>query len=419
MSTPRPKVSICIPTYNRAPYLRLLLRDFFSDPPQTPFELVICDNGSTDDTPALLAEWAARTPKVRVFRQSTNVGPHANVVSAFRLARGEYSVYLADDDRLINSAVDEGIEFLDRSPELVAYYASHEFWDDHSKTSHGMSFAIEEELRFSKTDSVGLVNYVVRPANLPEIGIYRTSALQRVTTVSVKASMALTHLADLLEFGDICFRPVHFYRYLIRHEIPNPPGHSVGQRGVLHELDAYRAGLQYLAAKAYQYIGYDHVPQGDLAALNSMIEACLDSSLVNATNVLIGWREYRGAYEFLLRQMVRGWFSVSQAEYFRANLVPGVVAQAAIEIFEGMSVVVDRFALFAIPELEQTLGLLEQLRPGFAVDTLVEPAVRDGADRGRTFVLTGDENSRVRLIEAGFEPGLVVSQADLTRKYQL
>jgi hypothetical protein len=186
----------------------------------------------------------------------------------------------------------------------------------------------------------------------------------------------------------------------------------------LHELDAYRAGLQYLAAKAYQYIGYDHVPQGDLGALNSMIEACLDSSLVNATNVLIGWREYRGAYEFLLRQMVRGWFPQSQAEHFRSNLVPGVVAQAAIEIFEGMSVV-DRFALFAIPDLEQTLGLLEQLRPGFVVDSLAEPVVQEGADPRRTFVLTGDENSRVRLIEAGFEPGLVVSQADLTRKYQL
>jgi glycosyltransferase involved in cell wall biosynthesis len=418
VSAPHPKVSICIPTYNRAPYLRLLLRDFFADPPQTRFELVICDNGSTDDTPELLAEWAARTPKVRVFRQSSNVGPYANMMTAFRLARGEYSVYLADDDRLINSAVDEGIDFLDRFPELAAYYASHEFWDDLTKTSHGVSYPISEEHRFSKLDSIALLNYIIRPANLPEIGIYRSSALQRVTNVPIKASFSLTNVADILEFGDICFRPVHFYRYLIRHEIPNPPGHSVGQRGVLHELDAYRSGLQYLAAKAYQYVGYNHVPQGDLAALNSMIEACLDSSLVNATNVLIGWREYRGAYEFLLRQMVRGWFPESQAEYFRANLVPGVVAQAAIEIFEGMSVV-DRFALFAIPDLEKTLGLLEQLRPGFAVDTLAEPGIHDEADRSRTFVLTDDENSRVRLIEAGFEPGLVVSQADLARKYQL
>ena len=418
MSAPRPKLSICVPTYNRAPYLRLLLRDFFSDPPKTPFELVICDNCSTDDTPAVLAEWTNRTPKIRAFRQRSNLGAYPNSMTALRLARGEYCVYLADDDRLIISALDEGIDYLDQHPELAAYYASHEFWDDLNKTSHGVSFPILEERRFSKLDAMDLVNYIIRPANLPEIGIYRASALQRVTNVPIKASGALTNIADILEFGDICFRTIPFYRYLIRHEIPNPPGHSIGQRGVLHELDSYRAGLQYLAAKAYRYIGYDHVPQGDLDVLNSMIETCLDSSLVNATNVLIGWREYRGAYEFLLRQMVRGWFAGSQTEYFRSNLIPGAAAQAAIEMFEGMSVV-DRFALFAIPDLEQTLGLLEQLRPGFAVEILDAAGIEEPADRGRTFVLAGDEDARVALIEAGFEPGLVVSQADLTRKYQL
>ena len=413
-----PKVSICIPTYNRAPYLSLLLRDFFADPPQNSFELVICDNCSTDDTAAVLTEWSDRKSTIRAYQQTRNLGPYANMMTAFRFARGEYCVYLADDDRLINSAVDEGIEFLDLNPKIAVYYASHEFWDNLDKTSHGMSFPVLEEHRFSKLDAMALVNYVVRPANLPEIGLYRTEALQRITSVPVKASFSLTNIADILEFGDVCFRPVHFYRYLIRHEIPNPPGHSVGQRGVLHELDAYRAGLQYLSAKAYQYIGYDHIPLGDLGVLNSMIEACLDSSLVNATNVLISWGEYRGAYEFLLRQMARGWFQASQAEYFRANLIPGVVAQAAIEMFEGMSIV-DRFALFAIPDLAQTLGLLEQLRPGFAVDSLGEPNVLFSADRSRTFVLTGDEESRASLITAGFAPGLVVSQVDLVRKYKL
>ena len=47
------------------------------------------------------------------------------------------------------------------------------------------------------------------------------------------------------------------------------------------------------------------------------------------------------------------------------------------------------------------------------------PELEEPADRGRTFVLAGDEDARVALIKAGFEPGLVVSQADLTRKYQL
>ena len=56
MDPAAPTLSICVPTYNRAPWLNLLLRDFFADPPTMPFELIVCDNCSTDETAAVLEE---------------------------------------------------------------------------------------------------------------------------------------------------------------------------------------------------------------------------------------------------------------------------------------------------------------------------------------------------------------------------
>ena len=61
-------ISVIVPTRNRARSLRLLLESFDKlVPPPVPFEIVIADNGSDDETPRLLAQWRA-------------AGPHRNVV---------------------------------------------------------------------------------------------------------------------------------------------------------------------------------------------------------------------------------------------------------------------------------------------------------------------------------------------------
>src|SRR4030088_2517193 len=90
-----PKLSICIPTYNRSRYLGSALSDLFRQQAfDFDFEVLISDNNSADDTQLLVSKFARQHRQIRYVRQSRNVVIEDNVVTALRLARGQYVVYL-------------------------------------------------------------------------------------------------------------------------------------------------------------------------------------------------------------------------------------------------------------------------------------------------------------------------------------
>jgi glycosyltransferase involved in cell wall biosynthesis len=62
------------------------------------FRLVISDNGSTDDTPAIAAEYAARDPRVHVLKRSRTVPPHENFGSLALAATTPFFMFATDDD---------------------------------------------------------------------------------------------------------------------------------------------------------------------------------------------------------------------------------------------------------------------------------------------------------------------------------
>jgi glycosyltransferase involved in cell wall biosynthesis len=97
--------TVFTPTYNRAHCLRRVF-DSLGRQPQGTFEWLVVDDGSTDDTPALLEE-LARTAAfpVRVIRQ-TNGGKHRAHNTAVEHAAGELTVILDSDDELVPGALD-------------------------------------------------------------------------------------------------------------------------------------------------------------------------------------------------------------------------------------------------------------------------------------------------------------------------
>ncbi|WP_338503901.1 glycosyltransferase family 2 protein [Sphingomonas kaistensis] len=87
-------VSIIIPTFNRAPLLGEAIDSALAQGGDN--EVIVVDDGSTDDTPALLARYGDR---ISVLRQQ-NQGPSAARNLAANAARGEY-LFFADSDDLI------------------------------------------------------------------------------------------------------------------------------------------------------------------------------------------------------------------------------------------------------------------------------------------------------------------------------
>jgi dolichol-phosphate mannosyltransferase len=85
-----PTLSVVVPAYDEAPNLERLLTEVRTalDPTGLSWELIVVDDGSDDDTPAILARLAATEPRLRPLRQPARSGQTAALVAGFRAARG-------------------------------------------------------------------------------------------------------------------------------------------------------------------------------------------------------------------------------------------------------------------------------------------------------------------------------------------
>ena len=92
-----PLVTIAIPTFNRASLLKDCVVAALSQTYQH-FEILVSDNASTDETEEVLREFTDR--RLRVVRQKTNVGMLPNWNACLAEAKGDYIVFVSDDDRI-------------------------------------------------------------------------------------------------------------------------------------------------------------------------------------------------------------------------------------------------------------------------------------------------------------------------------
>jgi glycosyltransferase involved in cell wall biosynthesis len=92
-----PRVSVGLPVYNGAKYLRPALESLLSQDFED-FELVISDNASTDETEAICRAYAASDRRIHYHRNDTNVGSAKNYRRVFELARGEFFKWCSHDD---------------------------------------------------------------------------------------------------------------------------------------------------------------------------------------------------------------------------------------------------------------------------------------------------------------------------------
>ena len=113
----RPLVSLCMPTWNRAASLAASLvttcgQDY------DPIEIIISDNGSTDDTERICREAAARDPRIRYIRHERNIGLYQNHNYCMDAARGDFICFFHDHDEREIGMVRRYVEFMVAHPEV-------------------------------------------------------------------------------------------------------------------------------------------------------------------------------------------------------------------------------------------------------------------------------------------------------------
>lgn len=98
MTAPPPHFSLLMPTFNRAGLLERALDSVLAQH-ETQWELLIADDGSTDATPRVLAQWRLREPRIRTWRHE-NRGQAASRNRLLHCARAPWIAFLDSDDEL-------------------------------------------------------------------------------------------------------------------------------------------------------------------------------------------------------------------------------------------------------------------------------------------------------------------------------
>jgi glycosyltransferase involved in cell wall biosynthesis len=120
-------VSVIMPIYNGEAFLREAIESVLAQTHRE-FELVAVDDGSTDGSPAILAEFAAAYPRVRVITQRNGGGARARN-RALQEARAEWVINLDCDDVFLPNRIERQLAFLAARPE-VKVFACRAFYID-------------------------------------------------------------------------------------------------------------------------------------------------------------------------------------------------------------------------------------------------------------------------------------------------
>lgn len=134
MPPDRPLLTIAIPTYNRSAFLGQLLGILMPQLKKEPsVELLISDNASPDDTAEVVDRFCGNDPRIRLLRNTVNVGADENFLQCFREARGKYLWLVGDDDILVAGSVEKVARLLGIAEYDLAFvrpYAFREKYDE-------------------------------------------------------------------------------------------------------------------------------------------------------------------------------------------------------------------------------------------------------------------------------------------------
>jgi glycosyltransferase involved in cell wall biosynthesis len=116
--TTAPLVSVGLPVYNGAEHLAKAL-DAVVDQDLEDFEVIVCDNASTDATAEIARDHAARDGRIHYHRNERNLGLAGNFNKAFQLSSGRYFKWWAHDDWHPRNLLSRTTEVLEADPSAV------------------------------------------------------------------------------------------------------------------------------------------------------------------------------------------------------------------------------------------------------------------------------------------------------------
>lgn len=344
----KPRLSICIPTYNRA----VLLNETLSHLAHVcgeDVEIVISDNCSSDHTQKVIDVFAPRFRYFHAIRQSENRGAAGNSAAITSLATGKYIYTLCDDDEIFVEGLMAAISIMEENQGIVGVYGGYQEW---SRTKGNLSPPlrhVEQRVDFAQGEKLAVFNKF----SLLWLPVCRTDIVQRYFNYNDKRTFGMWELVGtLLERGGITLIPDLFYK------------HAHTEPRMEYELteawyhDAYRAQYE-------SFVG--RIGPADFATLSNFITARVAPAYKQGIRFAMVKREFLTARHFLLRSRAyKGMYPEADIMKLERQFLVGMVAErllGQVELFSDIKEVV-----FEASSLMQ--GLREHfsaIAPGYIV----------------------------------------------------
>jgi len=201
-----PRVSIGMPVYNGERYLTeaiaAVLGQTFVD-----FELIICDNGSTDRTADIVADFARRDPRVSYHRNPTNIGAAKNFNRCVELARGEYFRWAAHDDLIAPTLIEKCVTVLDSAPaHVVTVYPRRQFIHhdgSHSRDAGVDNSDVEPLATYHKISFRQIIRLPGWTIPMLEFGLHRLAALRKTRLQGTYRASDIVLMCELSLLGEL------------------------------------------------------------------------------------------------------------------------------------------------------------------------------------------------------------------------
>lgn len=149
-------VSACIIAYNQQDYIAETLEGALKQELDVPYEIVVSDDCSTDNTPKIIAEYAKKDPRIRVVKNLGNVGMHGNWLQAIQACNGEFIALCEGDDVWTdNHKLAKQLTVLEFDTDLSASFTNADILEFDGKVSRNAYVALKQAI-FAANDLLAL-----------------------------------------------------------------------------------------------------------------------------------------------------------------------------------------------------------------------------------------------------------------------
>ena len=139
-TTVRPQLSIGLPVYNGEKFLASVF-DCFAAQTFRDYELIVCDNASTDRTSEICEQYAEKDQRIRAYRNERNLGAIGNYNRVYALSSATpFFKWAASDDLCEPTYLETCIRTLDENPDVVLAHTGTVFID-----SSGSEFPLDRQ----------------------------------------------------------------------------------------------------------------------------------------------------------------------------------------------------------------------------------------------------------------------------------